>query len=85
VSTRRTGALTGRTISRDTLSFLGGWGLMIYEAVRAQPFNTTVFLGGMVIAGIPGAVQAFTLFMSARTVLPPSESPEPASPGPSSS
>lgn len=85
MSAQRGGAPTRRTLSRDTLSFLGGWGLMIYEAVAAQPFNATVFIGGMVIAGIPGAVQAFTLFMSARTVLPPSESPAPASSGPSSS
>jgi hypothetical protein len=49
---------------------------MIYEAVKAVPFNTTVFLGGMVIAGIPGAVQAFTLWASARMALPPSEPPQ---------
>lgn len=74
---------TGRVVSRDTLSFLGGWGLMIYEAVAAQPFNTTVFLGGMVIAGVPGALQAWALITSARTPLPSSESPESPSSQPS--
>jgi hypothetical protein len=58
---------------------------MIYEAVSAQPFNTTVFLAGMVIAIIPGGAQAFALWASARTVLPPSEPPQPVSSGPSSS
>lgn len=61
-----------RTISRDALSFVMGWGLMIYEAVWASPFNTTVFLGGMVIAGIPGAWQALILWLSARTFDGPS-------------
>jgi hypothetical protein len=85
VSTQRTERPTRRVLSRDTVSFLGGWGLMIYEALAAQPFNTTVFLGGMVIAGIPGAFQAFTLWASARTLLPPSAPVEPAPSEPSSS
>ena len=85
MSAQRSGAPTRRAVSRDTLSFAGGWGLMIYEAIAAQPFNTTVFLGGMVIAGIPGAVQAFALWASARTVLPPSDSPASVSSGPSPS
>lgn len=68
------------TVSRDTLSFLGGWGLMIYEAVMAVPFNTTVFLGGMVIAGVPGAIQAFALWATARMRLESSASRDSASP-----
>ena len=56
---------------------------MIYEAIKAMPFNATVFLGGMVIAGIPGAAQALTLWLGARTPPPSSDSaspaPEPAS------
>jgi hypothetical protein len=40
---------------------------MIYQAQFASTFNLTVFLGGMVIAGIPGAAQAFTLWLAART------------------
>jgi hypothetical protein len=73
----------GRALSRDTLSFLGGWGLMIYEAVKASPFNTTVFLGGMVIAGIPGAAQVLALWFTARTGGPPSDSPLPVPSSPS--
>lgn len=75
-SARRPGRLT---ISRDTLSFAGGWYLMIFQAQFAQVFNPTVFLGGMAIAGIPGAVQALTLWLGGRTPSPPSPSPEPAS------
>lgn len=56
---------------------------MIYEAVAAQPFNTTVFLGGMVIAGVPGALQAWALITTARTPSPSSESPESPSSQPS--
>jgi hypothetical protein len=52
---------------------------MIYEAVAAHPFNTTVFLGGMVIAGIPGAAQAFGIWMSTRMDGPPSDSVQPVS------
>lgn len=72
-------------ISRDTASFLGGWGLMVYEAIAAVPFNTTVFVGGMVAAGIPGVAQALDLWLSARMVVGPSDSPESVSSGPSSS
>lgn len=79
MSTQRGGAPTKRVVSRDTLSFLGGWGLMIYEAVRADPFNQTVFLAGMVIAIIPGAAQAFALWVSGRMPLPSPGSPEQAS------
>jgi hypothetical protein len=73
-------------ISRDTLSFLGGWYLIIYQAQFAQDFNLSVFLGGMVIAGVPGVLQVF----AARSGVPPtggssSSSAPPASPGPSSS
>ena len=48
---------------------------MIYQAQFAGQFNLSVFLGGMVIAGIPGAVQAFTLWLTVRTSEPPSDSP----------
>lgn len=57
---------------------------MVYEAVAAQPFNTVVFLGGMAVAGIPGASQALGLWLSARTGALPSDSPVPASSGESS-
>lgn len=62
---------------------MGGWYLMIYQAQFAVTFNLSVFLGGMVISGIPGAAQAFSLFLAARTEPPSSPSPEPVSSGPS--
>lgn len=49
---------------------------MIYEAVKALPFNATVFLGGMVIAGVPGAIQALMLWLSVRTPAESSDSRE---------
>ena len=53
---------------------------MIYEAVRPlDQFNLSVFLGGMVIAGIPGAAQALTLWLGSRTASLSASSPEPAS------
>lgn len=70
-----------RVVSRDGLSFVGGWYLMIYQSQFATTFNLTVFLGGMVIAGIPGTAQAFSLWLSARTPPPSSPSPESASSG----
>ncbi len=76
MSAQRSGRPTRKVVSRDTLSFLGGWGLMVYEAIAAEPFNTTVFLGGMVIAGVPGALQAWALLSSARTPQESSDSPE---------
>jgi hypothetical protein len=58
---------------------------MIYQAQKdVNQFNLAVFLGGMVIAGVPGAVQAFTLWLSARTLPPPSPAPEQLSSEPSS-
>jgi hypothetical protein len=77
VSTRgRPGRLT---ISRDTLSFAGGWYLMIYQAQFAEQFNLSVFLGGMVIAGVPGALQVLAALLGTRTGEPSPPSPEPAS------
>lgn len=74
-----------RVISRDTLTWLVGIGLMVYQGVWADPFNTTVFIGGMVVSGVPGALQGWAL-ITGRTALPSSPSPEPpSSPEPSSS
>jgi hypothetical protein len=47
-------------VSRDTLSFLGGWYLIIYQAQFAAQFNLSVFLGGMVITGVPGVLAAWS-------------------------
>lgn len=65
-----------RVVSRDTLSFIGGWYLMIFQAQFAEQFNWIAFMGGMVISGVPGALQALTLF-TGRT---PGLSPQPAQP-----
>lgn len=56
---------------------------MLYEALHAIPFNTTVFFGGMIAAGIPGAVQVLSLWLSASMAQRPSESPESPSSEPS--
>ena len=74
----------GRVVSRDTVSLVGGWYLMIYQGQFAQHFNLSVFIGGMVAAGIPGALQAYGLWFGARTPSEPPPSPEPASSGESS-
>jgi len=66
-------------IPRDTLSFLGGWYLMIYQAQFAPQFNLSAFLGGMVIVGVPGASQVFAVWLGTRTGEPSPPSPEPAS------
>jgi len=83
VNIRRGHRPPGKVVSRDTLSFLGGWYMMIYQAQFATHFNLSVFLGGLAISGIPGGFQAFSLWLNART--PPSspDSPAPASSGPS--
>lgn len=61
MSTRSPGT---RTISRDTITFVGGWALIIYEALRPEStFNPIVFIGGMVIVGVPGAAAVFSIYM----------------------
>ena len=73
-----------RVVSRDTLTWLVSIGLMVYQGVWADPFNTTVFLGAMIGAGIPGVLQGIAL-LTGRTggeSLPspaPPSSPEPSS------
>jgi hypothetical protein len=57
---------------------------MIYQAQFAATFNATVFFGGMIAAGIPGALQVIGLWLGARTPLDSPPSPEPASSGESS-
>lgn len=76
-----------RVLSRDTLSLLGGWYLIIYQAQFAPVFNLSVFLGGLVIVGVPGAAAAWTGRINGGTPTgpPPSESPPGQSSGVSSS
>lgn len=73
--------------SRDTFSFLAGWGLIIYQGTIADPFNPTVFAGGIVIALVPGALAAWAIRMGGSTFTEPPSSasaPEPSSGQPSS-
>lgn len=68
--------------SRDTISFIGGWFLIIWQGTIADPFIPTVFAGGIVIALVPGALAAWAIRMggSAFTEPPSSASaPEPSS------
>jgi len=75
-----------RILSRDTLSFLLGWYLIIYQAQFAPVFNTVVFAGGLVIVGVPGAAAAWTGRLGGTpTGPPPSASPPDPSSGVSSS
>lgn len=61
-----------RVFTRDTFSFLGGWGLIIYQGTVADPFNWAVFAGGIVIVMVPGAAAAWAM----RTVgVTPTASP----------
>lgn len=77
---KQRGRTPGRfIISRDVLSFMGGWYLLIYQAQFASQFNLAVFIGGMVIVGVPGAAQAFTLWTSSRIESSSEDSPEQAS------
>lgn len=74
-------------ISRDTFSFLGGWYLIIYQAQFAQTFNLSVFIGGVLIACVPGSLAAWATRAGGVTPTDPPSSgslPE-VSQGPSSS
>jgi hypothetical protein len=78
VSTRR--PLPGRlTVSRDSLSFLGGWYLIIFQAQFAHTFNLAVFLGGMTLAGVPGALAVLSAWSGTRMAGSSSDSPQEAS------
>lgn len=73
-----------RIISRDTLTWLFGLGLMAYQGTLPTPeFNLWAFAGGMVISGVPMALQGAAL-ITGRTAGPSLPSPEPpSSPEPS--
>jgi hypothetical protein len=74
-------------ISRDTFSFLGGWYLIIYQAQFAQTFNLSVFIGGVLIACVPGSLAAWaTRAGGVPPIEPPSSGSQPGvSQGPLSS
>lgn len=69
--------LSVTTVVKDILSYLGGWGLIVHQAlvVPPQDFNLTLVLLGGTLVGIPGVGQLLAL----RTGSPPSEDPEPDS------
>lgn len=79
---RRTRRPSTVTVVKDILSYLGGWGLIVHQAlvVPPQDFNLTLVLLGGTLVGIPGVGQLLAL----RTGGPPSPDPPGGSP-PSSS
>lgn len=67
----------GRAVlSRDTFSFLGGWYLIIYQAQFAAEFNQSVFIGGILIACVPGGLAAWATRAGSPTDPPSSDSPQ---------
>jgi hypothetical protein len=75
-----------KIFTRDALSFLLGWGLIIYQGTIADPFNWTVFAGGLVVVLAPGAAAAWATRQAqswTHTVPPSSDSPQEVASGPS--
>jgi len=69
------------TVIRDTASFILAWYLMIYQAQFAEKFEWVAFVGGMVLSGVPSAVQAVPLFLGRGIAGPsPPLEPEPSAP-----
>lgn len=69
------------TVIKDVLSYLGGWGLIVHQALFVPPpdFNLTLVLLGGTLVGIPGVSQLLAI----RTGGSPSPDPSPESPRPS--
>lgn len=65
MSTRARRNPTRRVISRDTVSYLLGWGLTIYQGTVADPFRWGVFVGGLVVVLAPGAAAAWAIRQAA--------------------
>jgi hypothetical protein len=78
----RTGGLA-KLLTRDTFTFLGGWYLIIYQAQFAATFNLSVFIGGMVAAGIPGVLAVFSARAGVAEAGPAPIDPPSAGPSPS--
>lgn len=69
--------------SRDTITYVGGWYLIIYQAQFAPTFNSTAFVAGVLIALVPGTLAAWALRQAA--LLTPTDPPSSGSlPGQSS-
>lgn len=69
-----------KVVSRDTFSFAAGWFLIIYQGTVANPFNPTVFMGGIVIALVPGALAAWAMRTVGTSTGPPSSASQPEAP-----
>jgi hypothetical protein len=76
------------TVVKDILSYLGGWGLIVHQAlvVPPQDFNLTLVLLGGTLVGIPGVGQLLAL-RTGGSPSPdqPEDSPPPSSRSPSGS
>lgn len=83
MSPRRTPRPSTLTVVKDILSYLGGWGLILHQAlvVPPQDFNLTLVLLGGTLVGIPGVGQLLAI----RTGGSPSQDPPEGSPRPRSS
>jgi hypothetical protein len=82
ITRRRTRRPSATTVVKDILSYLGGWGLIVHQAlvVPPQDFNLTLVLLGGTLVGIPGVSQLLAL----RTGGEPSPVPLEGSPRSSS-
>jgi hypothetical protein len=71
------------TVAKDIVSYLGGWGLILHQAlvVPPQDFNLTLVLLGGTLVGIPGVGQLLAI----RTGGSPSPDQPEDSPPPRSS
>ena len=71
------------TVVKDVLSYLGGWGLILHQALIVPPrdFNLTLVLLGGALVGIPGVGQLLAI----RTGGSPSPDRSEESPPPRSS
>jgi hypothetical protein len=89
MSTRRTTRRpSATTVAKDILSYLGGWGLILHQAlvVPPQDFNLTLVLLGGTLVGIPGVGQLLALRTGGPPLPgPPEDSPSPSSPSPNGS
>lgn len=72
------------TVAKDILSYLGGWGLILHQALIVPPkdFNLTLVLLGGALVGIPGVGQLLAIRTGG---LPSQDPPEDSPPSRSSS
>jgi len=83
MSTRRKHRGPSRvTVAKDILSYLGGWGLILHQALIVPPkdFNLTLVLLGGALVGIPGVGQLLAI-RTGGSLSPdrPEDSPPPLS------